>query len=260
MTSSNVPTLYQEYDTFIHRRDPRVKLLLLILLFFFLFLAKSWEWMLVAVILGLIQAVVARTPWKWMAVLWAIHLPTFIVLFLVGAAGPLFAGNFAKVVAAAAAELRLILAWSAAIFISVSMLSTMDAEDLTRGIRGLRLPSVVALAVGLSYRLLYTTLGEAFRIADAMKIKGVDLNPKHFFRFIWNSLRLSLPLLLAVIRRGPTLMSALEMRGFKRGSARLGNINFWDLVYFLIGLAVFVLAIADRFSWLPFSLAKVIPV
>lgn len=259
MTSSSVPTLYQERDTFIHNRDPRVKLLLLVLLFFFLFLAGSWEWMLVAVILGLLQAMVARTPWRWMALLWAIHLPTFIVLLLVGAAGPLFAGNFAKVAEVAAAELRLILAWTAAIFVSVSMLSTMDAEDLTRGIRGLRLPPVVALAFGLSYRLLYTTLGEAFRIADAMKIKGVDLNPKHFFRFLWNSIRLSLPLLLSVIRRGPTLMSALEMRGFRRGSPRLGNIDFWDAIYFLIGLTVFVLATGDRFGWFAFDFKSLIP-
>lgn len=259
MTSSSVPTLYQEHDTFIHDRDPRVKLLLLILLFFFLFLAGSWEWMLVAVILGLLQAVVARTPFTWIGVLWAIHLPTFIVLILVGASGPLLAGNFAKVAEAAAAELRLILAWTAAIVVSVSMLSTMDAEDLTRGIRGLRLPPVAALAVGLSYRLLYTTLGEAFRIADAMKIKGVELNPKHFFRFLWNALKLSIPLLLAVIRRAPTLMSALEMRGFKKGSARLGNIGFWDAIYLLIGLTVFVLAIGDRFGWFAFSLESWIP-
>lgn len=258
MTSSSVPTLYREHDTFIHRRDPRVKILLLILLFFFLFLAGSWEWMLVAVMLGLVQAVVARTPWKWVAVLWAIHIPTFVVLILVGAAGPLFAGNFAKAAEAASAELRLILAWTAAIVISVSMLSTMDAEDLTRGIRGLRLPPVVALAVGLSYRLLYTTLGEAFRIADAMKMKGVDLNPKHFFRFLWNSLRISLPLLFAVVRRAPTLMSALEMRGFRKGRSQLGSIDFWDVVYFLIGLVVFGLAIADRFNAIPFSLPFVI--
>jgi energy-coupling factor transport system permease protein len=256
MTSSSVITLYRDRDTFIHRRDPRVKLLLLILLFFFLFLAKSWQWMLVAVFLGLIQAAVARTPWKWLTVLWAIHLPTFIALILIPAAAPLLAGNFAKVAETAAAELRLILAWSAAIFVSVSTLSTMDSEDLTRGIRGLRFPPVVALAVGLSYRLLYATIDEAFRIADAMKIKGVDLNPKHFFRFLWNSLRLSLPLMLAIIRRAPTLMSALEMRGFRRGSARLGNIDFWDGIYFLIGLSVFVLAIGDRFGWLPFSLSN----
>ncbi|KYC43701.1 hypothetical protein WA1_00595 [Scytonema hofmannii PCC 7110] len=253
MTSS-VPTLYQERNTFVHRRDPRVKILLLILLFFFLFLAGSWQWMLVLVILGLIQAAIARTPWKWMAVLWAIHIPTFLALILIPAAGPLLAGNFAKVAEVASAELRLILAWTAAIIVSVSMLSTMDAEDLTKGIRGLHLPPVVALAFGLSYRLLYTTLGEAFRIADAMRIKGVDLDPKHFFRFIWNSLRISLPLLFAVVRRAPTLMSALQMRGFRRGRVQLGAIDFWDAVYFLIGLAVFGLAVCDRFGLLPFSI------
>jgi energy-coupling factor transport system permease protein len=252
MTSS-VPTLYQERNTFVHRRDPRVKILLLILLFFFLFLAESWQWMLVLVILGLIQAAIARTPWKWMAVLWAIHIPTFLALILIPAAAPLLAGNFVKVAEVASAELRLILAWTAAILVSVSMLSTMDAEDLTKGIRGLHLPPVVALAFGLSYRLLYTTLGEAFRIADAMKIKGVDLDPKHFFRFIWNSLRISLPLLFAVVRRAPTLMSALQMRGFRRGRVQLKAIDFWDAVYFLIGLAVFGLATCERFGVLPFS-------
>jgi len=255
MTTAHVPTLYQDHDTFIHRRDPRVKLLLLLALFFFLFLAGSWQWMLVAVVLGLIQAAVARTPWRWMAVLWAIHLPTFIVLILVPAAGPLFAGDFAEVAESAAAELRLILAWTAAIVVSVSMLSTMDAEDLTRGIRGLRLPATVALAFGLCYRLLYVTLGEAFRIADAMKIKGVDLNPRHFFRFLWNSLRLSLPLLIAVIRRAPTLMSALQLRGFQHGRGRLGNLDFWDIAYFLLGMLVLGLAVGDRFNWLPFSLS-----
>jgi energy-coupling factor transport system permease protein len=257
MASSHVPTLYREQDTFIHHRDPRVKLLLLALLFFFIFLAGSWEWMLVAVILGLIQAIIARTPWTWVGVLWAIHIPTFIVLILVPAAGPLFQGDFAAVAEAAAAELRLILAWTAAIVISVSMLSTMDAEDLTRGIRGLYLPPVVALAVALSYRLLYTTLGEAFRIADAMKMKGLDLNPKHFFRFIWNSLRISFPLLFAVLRRAPFLMSSLEMRGFRKGRAKLGNLDFWDIIYLLIGVVVFSLAVADRFGALPFSLSNI---
>jgi hypothetical protein len=31
-------------------------------------------------VLGLFIAILARTPWKWLVVLWAIHLPTFVVL------------------------------------------------------------------------------------------------------------------------------------------------------------------------------------
>ncbi|WP_026736311.1 energy-coupling factor transporter transmembrane component T family protein [Fischerella sp. PCC 9605] len=259
MTSSRVPVLYQDKDTVIHRRDPRVKIVLFFLLFLYLFLAPNWEWLMVATILGLILAAMSRTPWKWIALLWAIHIPTFITLILVPAGADLLAGDFSKALEAATAELRLVLAWTASIIISISLLSTMDADELTRGLRSLRLPGVVAFAVGLSYRLLYTTLSEAFRIADAMKMKGVDLDPRHFFRFIWNSMKISLPVLFAVLRRGPTLMSALEMRGFLRGrNSGLGKLDLGDVVFLLIGLIVFGLAVCDRFGVLPFSLASLI--
>jgi energy-coupling factor transport system permease protein len=53
-------------------------------------------------------------------------------------------------------------------------------------------------------------------------------------------------------------MSALEMQGFRKGRSQLGSIDFWDVVYFLIGLVVFGLAVADRFNAIPFSLSSVI--
>lgn len=45
--ATGVPVLYQERDTVMHRRDPRVKMLLFALLFVFLFIAPTWQWMLV---------------------------------------------------------------------------------------------------------------------------------------------------------------------------------------------------------------------
>jgi energy-coupling factor transport system permease protein len=169
------------------------------------------------------------------------------------------AGNFGALVETAAAELRLILAWTAAIVISVSLLSTIDAESLTDGMRSLYFPPVVAFAVGLSYRLLYVTLGEAFRIADAMKIKGVDLSLKRPFRFIWNSLRISFPVLFAVLRRGPTLMSSLAMRGYQTKRPNLGGLDLGDTLLLLLGIALTGLALCAKFDWLPFSLSDLIP-
>ncbi|MBW4648782.1 MAG: energy-coupling factor transporter transmembrane protein EcfT [Kastovskya adunca ATA6-11-RM4] len=259
MTSSRVPTLYRDRDTVIHDRDPRVKIFLLILLFFYIFLAPTWEWMLVVTILGLILAVAAHTPWKWVLMFWAIHIPTFLALIIIPAGGELLAGNFGALVETASAEFRLILAWTAAIIISVSLLSTIDAESLTDGMRGLYFPPVVAFAVGLSYRLLYVTLGEAFRIADAMKIKGVDLSLKRPFRFLWNSLRISFPVLFAVLRRGPTLMSSLAMRGYQTKRPNLGGFDFGDWALLLFALALFALALGAKFGWLPFSLSSLIP-
>ncbi|MFL9458274.1 hypothetical protein AB0758_45560 [Tolypothrix bouteillei VB521301_2] len=44
------------------------------------------------------------------------------------------------------------------------------------------------------------------------------------------------------------LMSALLMRGFRTDCVGLGAIDFWDAVYFLIGLTVFGPAMCDRFG------------
>jgi energy-coupling factor transport system permease protein len=200
----------------------------------------------------------ARTPWKWLAVLWLIHLPSFIVLVGIPAGRQLFAGNF-EINEDIVSGLRLTLAWTAAIFVNVSLFSTMDANDLTNGLRGLGVPAMAAFAVGLSYRLLYTTLSEIFQIADAMKLKGLDLETKNPFRRIASSLKLSLPVLFTVLRRGPTLMSALEMRGVLKGrkESELPKLDPADVALLACSLVVCGLALSARLGLLPSLFAVV---
>ena len=202
--------------------------------------------------IGLLLAGIAKTPWKWVAVVWLLQIPSFLVIIGIPLYKQLSAGSFEfddDIISA----LRLILGWSSAIFVSLSLFSTMDADDLTNGLRGLKVPPVAAFAVGLSYRLLFVTLGEALRIADAMRLKGVDLETKNPLKWITNSLKLCLPVLFAVLRRGPTLMSTLEMRGFMKGSSviRLGSLDLSDLILLLLGLGFLLWSICDRFNWLP---------
>ncbi|MEM7555897.1 MAG: energy-coupling factor transporter transmembrane component T [Cyanobacteria bacterium P01_A01_bin.84] len=251
MTNS-VPVLYRERNTFLHQRDPRVKIFLFFLLFLFLFIAPNWQWLLLLAIIGIVLAAVAQTPWKWLVVLWAVQIPSLLVIIGIPVVKQLLSDNFEfsdDIISA----FRLLLAWSAAIFISLSLFSTMDADDLTHGLRGLKVPAIAAFAVGLSYRLLYVTLTEAFQIADAMKIKGVDLETKNIFRLIKNSLKLSLPILFAVLRRGPTLMSALEMRGFIQGKRgrHLGKLDLGDLGFLFAFIALFGCALGERVGVLP---------
>lgn len=241
----NVPILYQDRDTFIHRRDPRVKLLLLILLFIFLFSAPTWQWMLVPVGLGLLIALIAKTSWKWLLALWALHLPSFIVLVLVPSLEHLIAGEHGKALETVEGELRLVLAWTGAIFVSVSLFSTIDPNGLKNGMLGLGFPPIVAFAVGLSYRMLYVTLNEIVEIANAMRLKGLDSNWKRPLRFVKNSLKISLPVLFAVLRRGPTLMCVLDMRGFAR-RAQLERLDAGDLTFGACGAIAFLLPLGQR--------------
>jgi energy-coupling factor transport system permease protein len=246
-----VPMLYQERDTVIHRRDPRVKMLLFALLFVFLFVAPTWQWMLVPTVLGLLLALVARTPWKWLAVFWLIHVPSFLVIVGLPAAKLLLAGQFA-INDDLAGGLKLLLAWSGAIFVSISLFSTMDSEDITQGLRGLGVPRVAACAVGLSYRLLFFTLRDILQIADAMQIKGVDLETRHPVRLVRHVLQLSFPILFAVVRQAPILMAALEMRGFLQPRQRQAwTFDSGDVALAGSGVLACGMALIARLGLLP---------
>jgi energy-coupling factor transport system permease protein len=259
MTSSNIPTIYQDKDTFVHHRDPRVKIILFVLLAAYVLIAPSWEWMAIALILCLFLAVLARTPWRWLLVLWALHLPAFIVILGIPLVRGAFEGSFSDFVETAQGSIRLILAWTATIVLGVTLISTMDGKNITQGVRGLRLPPLVALSVQLTYRLLYTLMSEALRIANGMRMKGVPLNPKHPLQFVWNSMRVAVPVTVAVISRAPTLMSVIQMEGIHKELPELGNFDLWDTILLLIGLTLFILSVLDAFGVLPFSVATLTP-
>jgi energy-coupling factor transport system permease protein len=249
--ASSIPVLYQARDSVVHRCDARVKLILFALLFLFLFIAPNWKWMIVPLVLGLLLALMARTQWKWLLVLWVIHLPSILVLLGL----PLFemwrAGKF-ELNDDLEGGLRLALAWTAAIIVSVSLFSTVRPDHLRDGLRALGIPAVAAFAVGLTYRLLYTALTQVFDIAGAMRLKGVELDLRHPIRLVKNSMIISLPILFAIMRRGPTLMAALETRGALYGPpSRLHRFTFRDMAFLGTGLTVVILAAGVRFGLIP---------
>ncbi|MGY1855153.1 energy-coupling factor transporter transmembrane component T family protein [Modestobacter sp. SYSU DS0290] len=248
--ASQVPVLYVNRDTVVDRRDPRVKMLLLVLLFAFVFIAPDPQWMLVPVVAGLLTAVLAHTPWRWLLALWAIHIPTFVALVLIGGWGSVTAGDWGGLAEAASAELRLILAWTGAILVSVSLFSAIDPDDTARGLRGIGLPAQAAFAVGLSYRLLYTTLTEAIQTSDHLRLRGIRLEVRHPVQFIRDALQVSLPVLFAVVRRGPTLMATMRMRGFA-SDPQLGRPGVADVA--LLAVAIGVVVAAGLARWGPLS-------
>jgi energy-coupling factor transport system permease protein len=255
---ARIPVLYSNKDTALHRRDPRVKLLLLFFLLVFLFVAPGWHWMLVPLAVGVGFAFSAQTPWKWILLFWAIHIPSFIVLVMVPAVGQLLSGEL-EMTENLSSGLHLTLAWSAAIFVSVSLMSTMQVSELVQGLRGLGLPPVAAFSVGLSYRLLFSTLNDVLMLADSMRLRGVELELKHPIRLLRNSARLALPILFSVVRKGPTLMCVLEARGFGTPAAVRSRRALDGADYALVAAAVAVFAFAanDRFDLVPLQVLGV---
>jgi energy-coupling factor transport system permease protein len=251
-----VPVLYTEKDTFLHRRDPRAKWLLFALLVVFLYTAPTWPWMVGMALLGLFLAFVARLSWKWVLVLWLLQLPNFVALVIIPASRNLLAGDIQPFDGNLAFGLKLGFAWSAALFVSISLFSTMDIDEMTDGLRGLKVPEVFCFTFGYAFLLLYTSLSDVFRIVDAMNVKGVKLKTKNPFRLVSNLARLMIPVMFTIVRRASTMMAVLEMRGFSfsEKSKRPMPYRFGplDVAVLVVGMLVFGLALSARLDLLRF--------
>jgi energy-coupling factor transport system permease protein len=240
--SAPAPAPFRDADTFLHRRDPRAKTALFLMGFVYIFLAPDWPWMLLLAGLGLALAMAGRTPWRWLAVLWAINLPSFVALL----AAPLWRGSGEV---GSGGTLHVVLAWTAAILVSVSLFSTMDPRAVTQGLRGLGAPASAAFTVGLAYRLLFATLRDALRLVAALRLKGATPRAREPLRLPGAAARLVLPVLFAVLRRAPVLIASLELRGYAEAvRAPSRRLDAADAGLLAAGAALLLAAAIDRFG------------
>lgn len=246
-----VPLLYTEKNTFMHRRDPRIKLLLFALVIAFLYTAPTWQWMLAATAVGLALSIMARVPLWVLLVLWLLQLPNFIGLVIVPLSQDLAAGDFAPFDGDLDFGLKLGFAWSAALFLSLALLSTMSPEKIADGMRGLWIPEPLCFLVGYAFLLMYASMSDIFRTVDAMKLKGIELTVRRPIRTIRNMAKLFVPAIIILARRASTMMATLQMRGFsftRRPATNLGTIGAADITLAAAALTCFAIVALTRFA------------
>lgn len=246
-----VPLLYTDKDTVLHRRDPRIKLVLFAIVIVFLYTAPSWPWMVGATLVGLALSIIARVPPLALLILWLLQLPNFIGLVIVplwhdiAAGDPVFDGDMAF-------GLKLGFAWSAALFLSLALLSTMSPDKLTDGMRGLKIPEPLCFLVGYAFLLMYASMADIFRTIDAMKIKGIELTARHPIRSLGSAAKLFIPSIIVMARRAGTMMSTLQLRGFsftqRRPVTSLGSVGAADIALLGGTLLLFATVATARFA------------
>ncbi|MFB6250593.1 MAG: energy-coupling factor transporter transmembrane protein EcfT [Halobellus sp.] len=208
-----VPVIYNDVDTWFHRRDPRAKLAVFVLMLLYLYAAPTWEWMLAMVVVGLGLAVAARVPPLWIGALLALQIPNVLGILAFPAiqrmvtGGSAFGGNFDF-------GLKLALSWQAALLISASLFTTMELTEITDGLRGLGVPELVCFTLEYVLLLFYITISDLFRIIDGMKVKGLPIETKNPIKFALNAPSLAVPMFMSVLQRSNTMMSVLTMRGY----------------------------------------------
>ena len=256
---------YTPYNTFVHRLDPRNKILILILLMVSIFLQfQVWSTTLllsaVMLILLIIIMLISKVSFlqlfkslksMWFLVIFLLIIYVFIpnksythVCFYITDSYAIYWDSFYQ---SGYIILRLIL------MISLTMVLTATTKpmDLTYAfewymtpLKVIRFPvHEIAMTLSIALRFIPTLLDETDRIMKAQASRGVDFNHGGVLKRFKAVISLIIPLFVSAIQRSEELSDAMEARGYdpraKRTRYRRLTFGWRDIIGLVFGLGVF---------------------
>ncbi|MFH1002729.1 MAG: cobalt ECF transporter T component CbiQ [Chloroflexota bacterium] len=225
---------YSDRDSFIHRLDPRTKLVTSLLFILAVLLTPPDGWAAYALYFGLLTAwlLLSRVPVRYVLQRSLVIMP-FVLLVAVFL--PFFSrgGEFTSyqlgpwhitLTAAGLQMLRNILARAWLSIISLTLLAaTTRLPDLLKGMEQLRLPRVMVMVLSFMYRYLFVLTDEVMRLRQAR-------DSRYFGGQRWRQLRTTGhmvgTLFLRSYERGERVYAAMLARGYDGQSRTLHHPSF----------------------------------
>ncbi|MBN1801236.1 MAG: energy-coupling factor transporter transmembrane protein EcfT [Candidatus Lokiarchaeota archaeon] len=224
-------------DTFLHRLDPRSKLLMAIFysIFSFLFLKII---PLLLILLTMIPLVISgKQLKKWLTNLKNMYF-LFVLIILINTL--FFSLNFALLMV-----LRIIIMLSA----FTLFFQTVDPNDLALSFISMKIPYEIAFSFSLAFRFIPTIAMEAENIKDAQQSRGYELQASGMINKIKNLFPLIVPLIICSIKRAFNVAEALESRAFgsRKNRTHYFTVKYaimdWLFTAYLILLLIFLIYI-----------------
>ena len=228
-------TLGQYYpgDSFLHRMDPRAKILCTMIFIVAIFLANNlWSYLLVAGFTFLafaMSGVPASLIWKAIKPLWIILVFTMGIHVLTTPGNELFTWKFIHI-SEEGIRNGLIMTLRLVFLIAFSSLLTYTTSPivLTDGIEALLMPfkrfgvpaHELAMMMTIALRFIPTLLEETDRIMKAQSSRGADFVNGNLWQRAKNMLPLLVPLFISAFRRADDLATAMEARCYRGGEGR----------------------------------------
>ncbi|MCH4277541.1 MAG: energy-coupling factor transporter transmembrane protein EcfT [Bacilli bacterium] len=263
---------YVPYDSFLHKMDPRTKILALILLMVAVFIGYDTYAMtylmagvasIIVIALLWISHMSMRQVWDSLKSLWFMVIFLLLiyiitprseghVAFLLGSY-PIYYESFLE---AGKILLRLMLM----IELSLILTATTKPLDLTYALEWYMKPlswigfpsHVVAMTISLALRFIPTILDDVNRIMKAQSSRGVDFEHGKLSSKLRAIVSLIVPLFVSSFIRSDELANAMECRGYdpkiKRTRYRQLHFHYYDLIE-----AILVMGVAALFIYVSVS-------
>ena len=242
---------YLPFDTFIHRLDPRVKIVGVFLYIITIFFVDDFYGYIPFVILLIAMLTVAKIPIK--SVLKSLKPVIFIIIITglinlittpgraVFEIGPVTV-TAEGIYRTGFTVLRLIL-----IILSTSVLTyTTSPMELTYGLEKLFSPlkkfgfpaGELAMMISISLRFIPTLFDEAQKIRMAQMARGADFESGNIINRAVSMIPLLVPLFINSFKRSDDLATAMEARMYRIGHERtkLNEINMTRVDWLVISL------------------------
>lgn len=256
---------YIPVDSFMHRLDPRAKLIGLFLMIIAVFVPKSWyAFAGIGVILA-IALLLAKIGIRMIVQSFKPMITMLIFLLVINSltiktGDLLISVGFVKIYADALYN-TLFVVVRLLLMISVTTLLTATTKplDLTLGIEWLLKPLKlinfpthdIAMMVSIALRFIPTIIEETMRIMNAQKSRGVDFENGSLSTKIAAIVSLIVPLFSVAFERAYELADAMEARGYVPSAERTRyhvlRFRFSDYLFIIVCLASVSLAIASRY-------------
>lgn len=225
---------YMPGDSFIHRLDPRAKLLASFYFIGIIFLANNWQTYLLLAIFTLFAVSLSKVDMKFFIrgirpLIWLILFTVALqVLFTSGGEVYWHWGIFNITQFGVLNGLFIFCRFVLIIFMSTLLtlttppLELSDAiEYLLRPLKVVRFPvHEISLMLSIALRFVPTLMDETEKIMNAQRARGVDFGEGSLVQKMKAIIPLLIPLFVSSFNRAEDLATAMEARGYQGGEGR----------------------------------------
>ena len=250
---------YFPINSFLHKLDPRTKILIFIFEIVAIFIAQSVYSYAVLAAFTLVVMLISKVPVKMYLkglkpILYIIVFTALLNLFLTDGETKvvLFGHNTgitvegAIVAAKMAVRLVLLIIGSCALTYTTSPMALTDGiEKLLKPLAKLRFPThELAMMMSIAIKFVPTLIEETDKIIKAQQARGASFDTGSIFKRAKSLIPMLVPLFISAFRRADELAIAMESRCYTGGDGRtrLREIKFTSTD--LIGAFIFVLIFA----------------
>ena len=225
---------YLQGDSWIHKLDPRTKLIGTFAFVLVIFLANNWVAYGLLIAYTLVALLLSKIPlgffWKGIRpLIWVILFTVALQILFTSGGEVYFKWGFLQVTSdgiinAIFIFLRfvLIISFSTLLTLTTAPLQLTDAiEAVMKPLSIVKFPvHEVALMLSIALRFVPTLMDEAQKIMNAQRARGVDFGEGNLFEQMKAIIPILIPLFVSSLNRAEDLATAMEARGYQGGDGR----------------------------------------